>query len=168
MSPDEKRVPVDISGSELEAAADNVKTQLISSRDFSPVPSDDLFVSDPPEDPRFIRPSPFPLKRLALVIFLAYLFWHGFQVCPPLLEGKKDSKVIYASRYSKDHLFRPAASPVVTETLRNGRIRIRGALPTPTDSPMPLKKKASTGKVGGKKRGHKSKTKRAAGGEKGM
>ncbi|KAF8883495.1 hypothetical protein CPB84DRAFT_1626229, partial [Gymnopilus junonius] len=88
-------------------------------------------------DPRFARPSPSPLKRLALVIFLAFLFWLGFQMRSGLLERKKDSKVIYASRYSKDHKFRPAASPVITETLKDGRIRIRGALPTPTDSPTP-------------------------------
>ncbi|KAF8891489.1 hypothetical protein CPB84DRAFT_1647260, partial [Gymnopilus junonius] len=81
-------------------------------------------------DPHFARPLASPLKRLALVIMLAFVFWLGFQMCPPSLSGKNDSKVIYASRYSKEHLFRPAASPVVTETLRDGRIRIRGALPT--------------------------------------
>lgn len=29
--------------------------------------------------------------------------------------------------YSEEHKFRPAASPVITETLRDGRLRIRGA-----------------------------------------
>ncbi|KAJ9107010.1 hypothetical protein QFC19_002878 [Naganishia cerealis] len=38
-------------------------------------------------------------------------------------------KVIYASRYSDEYKFRPAASPVITETLADGRIRLRGASP---------------------------------------
>lgn len=71
-------------------------------------------------------------------------------------------------RYSKDHKFRPAASPVITETLRDGRVRVRGAHPTPTELPKPLKKQASTGKVSGKKRNRKSNTKKAAGAEKRM
>lgn len=31
------------------------------------------------------------------------------------------------SRYSREHKYRPAASPVVTEVLKDGRIRLRGA-----------------------------------------
>ncbi|KAF8735589.1 hypothetical protein AX14_001839 [Amanita brunnescens Koide BX004] len=46
-------------------------------------------------------------------------------------------KVIYATRYSKEHKFRPAASPIITETLRDGRIRIRGAEPTTATLPKP-------------------------------
>ncbi|KIL64776.1 hypothetical protein M378DRAFT_178691 [Amanita muscaria Koide BX008] len=45
------------------------------------------------------------------------------------------SKVVYANRYSKEHKFRPAASPIVTETLKDGRIRIRGAEPTMSAPP---------------------------------
>lgn len=33
-------------------------------------------------------------------------------------------------RYSKEFKYRPAASPVITERLRDGRIRLRGAHPT--------------------------------------
>lgn len=33
-------------------------------------------------------------------------------------------------RYSKDYKFRPAASPVITEQLKDGRVRLRGAQPT--------------------------------------
>lgn len=36
------------------------------------------------------------------------------------------------SRYSKEHKFRPAASPVITETMKDGRTRLRGSYPTPT------------------------------------
>lgn len=32
-------------------------------------------------------------------------------------------------RYSDEHKYRPAASPVITETLADGRIRLRGANP---------------------------------------
>ncbi|KAK2467204.1 hypothetical protein APHAL10511_000753 [Amanita phalloides] len=46
-------------------------------------------------------------------------------------------KVIYATRYSKEHRFRPAASPIVTETLRDGRVRIRGAQATMSVPPKP-------------------------------
>lgn len=31
------------------------------------------------------------------------------------------------SSYSEEHKYRPAASPVITETLKDGRLRIRGA-----------------------------------------
>lgn len=34
------------------------------------------------------------------------------------------------TRYSKDFKFRPAASPVITEKLQDGRTRVRGAAPT--------------------------------------
>ena len=49
-------------------------------------------------------------------------------------------------RYSKEHKFRPAASPVITETLKDGRTRIRGGAPTATPEPKPIhKKKKKTG-----------------------
>ncbi len=44
--------------------------------------------------------------------------------------------VISICRYSKEHKYRPAASPIITETLRDGRIRLRGAIP-PTATPTP-------------------------------
>jgi hypothetical protein len=40
--------------------------------------------------------------------------------------------LMFCGRYSKEHKFRPAASPVVTHTLKDGRIKIYGAGPTPT------------------------------------
>ena len=60
-------------------------------------------------------------------------------------------------RYSKDYKFRPAASPVITETLKDGRTRLRGALPDPTPQtvlpPVAKKKKRpKKGKGSGKRR----------------
>ena len=52
--------------------------------------------------------------------------------------------LIFLSRYSKEHKFRPAASPIITETLRDGRVRIRGAAPTITPEPEPITKKAGS------------------------
>jgi hypothetical protein len=55
------------------------------------------------------------------------------------------SRVLLNYRYSKEHKFRPAASPIITETLKDGRIRIRGAEPsmssTATPKPTPTKRK---------------------------
>lgn len=99
MSHDEKHVPADVSDDELDTKANDEKAQLLSSRETSPTPSDDTSASDPPEDPRFARPSPSPIKRLALVIFLAFLFWLGFQMRSALLEEKKNAKIIHASRF---------------------------------------------------------------------
>lgn len=31
--------------------------------------------SSPPMDPRFIQPNPGPLKRIALIVFICFLFW---------------------------------------------------------------------------------------------
>ncbi|RXW15152.1 hypothetical protein EST38_g10701 [Candolleomyces aberdarensis] len=55
--------------------------------------------------------------------------------------------------YSKEHKYRPAASPVITETLKDGRIRLRGATPPPeTPTPTPTKKARRTRRKGGRKR----------------
>ncbi|EIW77474.1 hypothetical protein CONPUDRAFT_168392 [Coniophora puteana RWD-64-598 SS2] len=77
-------------------------------------------------DPRFERPSPPAWKRLLLIAFTVFLFWLAFAIRPKQTEDK----IIYASRYSKEHKFRPAASPVITERLKDGRTRLRGALQT--------------------------------------
>ncbi|KAG6838073.1 hypothetical protein C0991_002013 [Blastosporella zonata] len=54
-----------------------------------------------------------------------------------LWKNDHEAKVVYANRYSKEHRFRPAASPVITETLKDGRMRVRGAQPTATPEPTP-------------------------------
>jgi hypothetical protein len=59
--------------------------------------------------------------------------------------------------YSKEYKFRPAASPIVTETLIDGRLKLRGALQTPTATPTPVKKAKSKRKRTGTKRSKKTK-----------
>lgn len=73
--------------------------------------------------------------------------------------------IIY--RYSDEHKFRPAASPIITETMKDGRLKVRGAgptssaIPTPTPTPTPKKvKKRRTGKKLSKKL---KKTKKSSG-----
>ena len=100
------------------------------------------------EDPRFNPPTPSPWKRAALVVLVVVLFWLGITMRKQMA---KQPEVIYATRsvlvhpiasllqltwlvltfrYSKEHKFRPAASPVITERLPDGRLRVRGAAPT--------------------------------------
>lgn len=45
----------------------------------------------------------------------------------PIADLVTDPQSSFVCRYSKDYKFRPAASPVVTERLKDGRIRLRGA-----------------------------------------
>ncbi|KAF5383046.1 hypothetical protein D9615_004790 [Tricholomella constricta] len=99
----------------------------------------DTTVTSPPSDPRFHQAAPpSPFKRTALIVLTLLLFWLALSTRKSLWPGKKSPKVIYASRYSKEHKFRPAASPIITETLKDGRIRIRGAGPTATPEPTPI------------------------------
>lgn len=55
------------------------------------------------------------------------------------LPTSTSTDIVY--RYSEEHRYRPAASPVITEYLKDGRIRLRGATPggvgiKPGDLPM--------------------------------
>ncbi|KAF9471643.1 hypothetical protein BDN70DRAFT_551822 [Pholiota conissans] len=104
---------------------------------------------------RFSRPTPSSFKRAALLIFVGVLLWMAFQMRFNPLDAKRKPKVIHASRYSKEHKFRPAASPIITETLKDGRIRLRGALQTPTAMPTPVVKKTRKGKGKGRRTGKK-------------
>ncbi|KAI6132393.1 hypothetical protein EDD16DRAFT_1699656 [Pisolithus croceorrhizus] len=78
-------------------------------------------------DPRFNPPPPATWKRVALIAFVIFLFWLSYS-----LRTKKNTQqdIIYASRYSKEFKYRPAASPIITERLKDGRVRLRGAYPT--------------------------------------
>ena len=62
-----------------------------------------------------------------------------------------------ANRYSEEFKFRPAASPIITETLRDGRTRIRGAEPTVREMPL-----ATPGSDSKKKDRKNKKNKRSA------
>ncbi|KAI9001461.1 hypothetical protein BD414DRAFT_34824 [Trametes punicea] len=81
------------------------------------------------EDPRFNPPTPSAWKRVALILFMFALLWIGFKLRTSLVAAQ-EPKVIHASRYSKEYKFRPAASPIITERLKDGRIRVRGASPS--------------------------------------
>ncbi|KAF8837989.1 hypothetical protein BDN67DRAFT_972198 [Paxillus ammoniavirescens] len=81
-----------------------------------------------PVDPRFNPPPPAVWKRVALIAFIIFLFWLSFTF---RLRKNAEPNVVHASRYSKEYKYRPAASPIVTERLKDGRTRLRGAYPTP-------------------------------------
>ncbi|KAJ7510640.1 hypothetical protein B0H11DRAFT_1955584 [Mycena galericulata] len=141
---------------------DSDESDSETAADSSPGEQSESF---PPDvDPRFIQPTPSPWKRAGLLLFIIFLFWLAFQ-----FKGYHDKpKVIHASRYSKEFKYRPAASPIITETLKDGRLRVRGAAPTtsalPTPTPMikPKSKKKGTKKRSGKgKKAKKAKTKAA-------
>ncbi|KAG1733117.1 hypothetical protein EDB19DRAFT_1639837, partial [Suillus lakei] len=69
------------------------------------------------------RPVPSLWKRIALLLVTVFLFWAAFQLQPQ----RSQPKIIHAERYSKDFKYRPAASPVITERLKDGVVRLRGA-----------------------------------------
>ncbi|KAF7972792.1 hypothetical protein HWV62_42315 [Athelia sp. TMB] len=77
-------------------------------------------------DPRFNMPKPAWWQRVALILFVIFLFWLGQHLH---VSSPEPSKIVHATRYSKDYKFRPAASPVITEKLKDGRVRLRGAHP---------------------------------------
>ncbi|KAJ7611343.1 hypothetical protein DFH06DRAFT_930588, partial [Mycena polygramma] len=78
-------------------------------------------------DPRFEQPPPAMWKRTALLFVMFFAFWLAFQIKGHRAGG---TKVVHANRYSKEYKYRPAASPIITETLKDGRLRVRGAAPT--------------------------------------
>ncbi|KAF8590820.1 hypothetical protein K439DRAFT_1166549 [Ramaria rubella] len=92
---------------------------LPTSRPASPAQLHDRFRSDE----RFNPPPPSTWKRVALVFLVVFLFWLAIRMRP-----ERQPDIIYADRYSREHKYRPAASPVITEKLKDGRTRLRGAL----------------------------------------
>ncbi|KAI6006896.1 hypothetical protein EDD15DRAFT_2153532 [Pisolithus albus] len=79
-------------------------------------------------DPRFNPPPPPIWKRVALIALIIFLFWLSYSLRRTKKNAQQD--IIYASRYSKEFKYRPAASPIITERLKDGRVRLRGAYPT--------------------------------------
>ncbi|KAG9081210.1 hypothetical protein FRC06_005726 [Ceratobasidium sp. 370] len=65
----------------------------------------------------FRRVLLIPVTVFVLYLSFKYYVWATTPVKP---------QIIYADRYSEKHKFRPAASPIITEKLKDGRIRIRG------------------------------------------
>ncbi|KAH8990489.1 hypothetical protein EDB92DRAFT_1775181, partial [Lactarius akahatsu] len=78
------------------------------------------------QDPRFNPPIPSWWKRALLILFIIVMFWLSFSLRASMHRGAR-SDVVHCSQ---EHKFRPAASPVIIETLKDGRTRIRGAAPT--------------------------------------
>ncbi|KAG6917763.1 hypothetical protein DXG01_001168 [Tephrocybe rancida] len=118
---------------------------------------------EPQQDARFHTPPPSPLKRAALILFTLLLFWLAFSMKRSLWDANRDARIVYANRYSKEHKFRPAASPIITETMKDGRVRIRGAAPTAApETTKAAKVKTRKGKTRGKKgrKGEKGKRKK--------
>ncbi|KAJ7143217.1 hypothetical protein C8R43DRAFT_579784 [Mycena crocata] len=147
----------------LDSTSD-VDEELNESEETAVDTSDSLF--PPPVDPRFNPTPPSPWKRAGLLLLLAFLFFLTFQIRAGR-SGK--AKIVHASstprRYSKEFKYRPAASPIITETLKDGRMRVRGAAPTTSVTPTPVataaaktKKRAGKGK---KRSGKHRKAKKA-------
>ncbi|KAF8630807.1 hypothetical protein AX15_002709 [Amanita polypyramis BW_CC] len=90
-------------------------------------------------------------RKLATVVAV-FAILLGFVLSTYQATQTQKPKVVHANRYSKEHKFRPAASPIITETLKDGRVRVRGAEPTMSIPPKP---KPTTAK---RKRKARSKT----------
>jgi len=82
------------------------------------------------QDPRFNPPTPSWWKRALVVLFIVAMFWLYFSLRASMRQAEAQPGVIHAHRYSNQHKYRPAASPIVTETLKDGRKRVRGAAPS--------------------------------------
>ncbi|KAG1860936.1 hypothetical protein F4604DRAFT_1532835, partial [Suillus subluteus] len=57
-------------------------------------------------------------------------FWAAFKLQPQRSQTKvihAESLTLILHMYSKDFKYRPAASPVITERLKDGVVRLRGA-----------------------------------------
>ncbi|KIK63586.1 hypothetical protein GYMLUDRAFT_71725 [Collybiopsis luxurians FD-317 M1] len=108
-------------------------------------------------DSRFHQPTPSPFKRILLLLFIGFLFWFAFSLGRARINRAKKPQIVYANRYSAEHKFRPAASPIITETLKDGRLRIRGAGPTASSTPTPTPAKKVKKRKSGKKLGTRHK-----------
>ncbi|CAE6459424.1 hypothetical protein ACGC1H_004048 [Rhizoctonia solani] len=64
-------------------------------------------------------------RRIMMIPVLVFMIYLAFKSYTWVAVPKKP-EIIYADRYSDQYKFRPAASPIITEKLTDGRIRIRG------------------------------------------
>ncbi|KAF8604321.1 hypothetical protein BDV93DRAFT_440667 [Ceratobasidium sp. AG-I] len=71
------------------------------------------------------RSTTSAFRRVLLIPVLVFLFYLSFKYYVWATKPVQP-EIIYADRYSEKHRFRPAASPIITEKLKDGRIRIRG------------------------------------------
>ncbi|KAH7103532.1 hypothetical protein BKA62DRAFT_695701 [Auriculariales sp. MPI-PUGE-AT-0066] len=70
---------------------------------------------------RFDMNRPSVWKRIILIAFVLVLTYFAFT-----LRYGRDEQVVHARRYSARHRYRPAASPVLTTVLPDGRVKVRG------------------------------------------
>lgn len=104
------------------------------------------------QDPRFSPPPPAWWKRALIILFIISMFWLYFSLRASMQRGAEpqithaprcvhneiavffrvlvDGAYFLRQRYSKQHKYRPAASPIVYEKLNDGRMRVRGASPS--------------------------------------
>ncbi|WVR07772.1 hypothetical protein IAU60_004815 [Kwoniella sp. DSM 27419] len=77
----------------------------------------------------FDRPPPSWWTRVLLVLVLLGMGWASVWLGGRGIKAQEGDKptIIYANRYSDEHKYRPASSPVITEYLPGNRIRLRGA-----------------------------------------
>ncbi|WOO82028.1 uncharacterized protein LOC62_04G005531 [Vanrija pseudolonga] len=123
---------------------------------------------------QFNAPEPAWWKRAALIVAIIVMSWLAIKLGGMGGEKKKPD-VIYATRYSDEFKYRPAASPIITEHLKDGRIRIRGATPggmgvreadmpkTPEQRAYELRLKKEEALEAAKQKFKEGKAKRAAG-----
>ncbi|CAE6501695.1 unnamed protein product [Rhizoctonia solani] len=64
-------------------------------------------------------------RRILMIPVLVFVIYLAFKSYTWVATPKKP-EIIYADRYSDQYKFRPAASPIITEKLKDGKIRIRG------------------------------------------
>ncbi|KIY67414.1 hypothetical protein CYLTODRAFT_454445 [Cylindrobasidium torrendii FP15055 ss-10] len=105
-----------------------------------------------------IQPSPrgmSPLRKAILIFFIGIALAVVYGKYKANAEARAN-RVVYAKRYSEEFKYRPAASPIITETLKGGGTKLRGAQPLPsptkTEEPKPRRKRRSKkSKKGGRK-----------------
>ncbi|TRM70523.1 hypothetical protein BD626DRAFT_564146 [Schizophyllum amplum] len=131
------------SGDESDSDADSPRRQRVKAER-------ERLENELAADPRFNQPAPAKWKRLALLVGFGLLVYAALALRE---YANRPPKIIYASRYSEEYKYRPAASPIITETLRDGRLRVRGA--APTTSIKPTTATPTPTKTGRKRRGKK-------------
>ncbi|KAG9218376.1 hypothetical protein PLEOSDRAFT_1090887 [Pleurotus ostreatus PC15] len=83
-------------------------------------------------DPRFYQETPSATKRVLLLAFVALLFWLAFSMRRSMMIAAfgAEAEAGKSDRYSDEYMFRPAASPIIAETMKDGSVHFKGALPT--------------------------------------
>jgi len=78
------------------------------------------------DDPRFRAPKVAAWKRVALVAFVIFLFYLGYWLRRMAITENNEDIIVHAERYSEQHKYRPAASPIIRRRLPDGRLEVRG------------------------------------------